>query len=131
MNNNVRRFLHRKTTEGDIIYDFNTRNVYRNESKPVQVTSQDLYSLPTFDSRAPLKVYFDPSYLCNLECIHCITNSSPRVDTKNELPYERVISLMNELADVGVLELGVGGGEPMCHSKITSFLKHAQQRRLN
>ena len=131
MNNNVRRFLHRKTTEDDIIYDFNTRNVYRNSSNPVQVTSQELYSLPTFDSRAPLKAYFDFSYLCNLECIHCITNSSPRVDTKNELPYERVISIMNELADVGVLELGVGGGEPMCHSKIISFLKHAQQRRLN
>jgi MoaA/NifB/PqqE/SkfB family radical SAM enzyme len=126
-----RHLVHRKTLEGDIYYDTDTRKVYRDGADIMPVLSQDLYSLSTFDSRSPLKVYFDFTYLCNLECRHCITNSSPQVNRQNELPSERIVSIMNELASLGVLEIGVGGGEPLCRSDIFSLLDHARAIGLN
>lgn len=131
MNKNRQRWVYRKTLEGDVYYDTDTRKVYRNGGEEVQAAKQDYFSLPTFDPRAPLKTYFDFTYLCNLECRHCITNSSPRVDRRNELPPERICSIMDELAAVGVLEIAVGGGEPLCHSHIFSFLDHARAIGLN
>ena len=128
---NGRRWVHRKTLDGDIYYDVDTREVYRDGISEVLDTGEDVYSLPTFDSRAPLKVYFDFTYLCNLECRHCITNSSPRADRQNELPSERIVVIMDELAAVGVLEIAIGGGEPLCHPDLFSFLNHARAIGLN
>jgi MoaA/NifB/PqqE/SkfB family radical SAM enzyme len=76
-------------------------------------------------------VYFDFFYFCNLGCRHCITNSSSKADRKNELKPERVMSVMYELATVGVLELGIGGGDPFCHSDIFLFLEDAVDLHLN
>jgi MoaA/NifB/PqqE/SkfB family radical SAM enzyme len=125
------RWVIRKALEDDIYYDTDTRKVYRNGAHPVLDTSKDVYKLPTFDSRAPLKVYFDFTYLCNLECRHCISNSSPQVDRKDELSSERIVSIMNELANIGVLEIAIGGGEPLCHPDILSFLEHSRAIRSN
>ncbi len=69
----------------------------------------------SFIGTAPLKVYFDNTYLCNLACKHCITNSSPHVETSNELDTDRVINIINELSSIGVLEIAIGGGEPFAN----------------
>ena len=74
-----------------------------------------VYTSPSFLGTAPLKVYFDFTNRCNLNCRHCITSSSPHVDTTGELSPERIISLVNEMAQLGVLELATGGGEPLFH----------------
>ncbi|HEY31554.1 MAG TPA: radical SAM protein [Dehalococcoidia bacterium] len=127
-----RRWLKRKVANnGEIVYDTVTRNIYRNGEESEIYADEDIFDLSTFDSRAPLKVYFDFTYLCNLECRHCITNSSPNVDRHNELSSERIASIMNELATIGVLEIGVGGGEPLCHQGIYPLLTHAKAVGLN
>lgn len=127
----TQRWLRRETSNGYIFYDTETRQAYRDGSDMVLITSSDIYSPPTFDSRAPLKVYFDFSYLCNLECRHCITNSSPRVDRQNELPADRIAAIMDELASVGVLEIAVGGGEPLVYPELYTLLDHAGAAGLN
>ena len=130
MNKTYNRWVRRSTPDGDAIYDRDSRKVYRNRLPPMISETQDLWSLPTFQTEAPLKVYFDFSYFCNLECRHCITNSSSRADRKKELKSERIMAVMDELAAIGVLELGIGGGEPLCHSDIFRLLTHAVNLQL-
>jgi MoaA/NifB/PqqE/SkfB family radical SAM enzyme len=125
------QWVRRTVSDGDIYYDRDTRTVYRNRPQVISGNEQPLWSLPTFISEAPLKVYFDFTYLCNLECRHCITNSSPRAEKINELRSDRIKTIMDELASIGVLELGIGGGEPLCHSDLFSFLTHARTLQLN
>lgn len=120
MNNT--RWVHRKTTDGDVYYDRDTRTVYRSLPEAMPGNVPNLWSPPTFQTEAPLKVYFDFSYLCNLECRHCITFSSPRINQKNELDPDRIMAIMKELASIGVLELGIGGGEPLCRPDLFFLL---------
>lgn len=117
--------------DGEVIYDTVSRNIYRDGVKPVIDKDTKIYSLPTFDSRAPLKVYFDFTYLCNLECRHCITNSSPRVNIDNELSSKHIKSIIDELAAIGIFEIGIGGGEPLCRADIYQILAHARTKGLN
>jgi MoaA/NifB/PqqE/SkfB family radical SAM enzyme len=82
-------------------------------------------------TKAPLKVYFDMTYRCNLECRHCITQSSPFVDITPELPTTRILGIVEELADLGVLEIAIGGGEPMVHPDWAFIFKHITDLNIN
>ena len=73
---------------------------------------ESVYTSANFLPAAPLKVYFDFTNRCNLSCRHCITSSSPTVDTSNELRTSRITELVREMADMGCLELATGGGMP-------------------
>jgi MoaA/NifB/PqqE/SkfB family radical SAM enzyme len=90
-----------------------------------------VYTSPRFLGTAPLKVYFDFTNRCNLSCRHCITSSSPHVDTTGELSPERIISLVNEMAQLGVLELATGGGEPLFHPHWTVLLESVTNAGMN
>ena len=96
MDRSARHWIRRKTSNGDIFYDADNRKVYRDGADIIPVTSQDFYSLPTFDSRAPLKVYFDFTYLCNLECRHCITNSFMNVWTSDNANTWRQLAFTHD-----------------------------------
>lgn len=79
-----------------------------------QIT-ESVFSSDSFQISAPLKVYFDFTYRCNLACNHCITESSPLADISTELPTPRILELTSELAGIGGLEVAVAGGEPFIH----------------
>lgn len=54
-------------------------------------------------------VYFELTYRCNEKCIHCYEeHSSVSVD---ELSYEELCDVLDELRDMGVLEVTFTGGE--------------------
>lgn len=95
-----------------IYYNRKTGKLYRNCPDEIRDGQEEIFCLSSFNSAAPLKVYFDFTYRCNLECRHCITSSSPRVNTDHELSTHRLLELISELSSIGVLELATGGGEP-------------------
>ena len=132
MGRNDLRWIKRNTiNDGEVIYDSVNRNLYLDGVKSELYKDQEFLSLPTFDARAPIKAYFDFTYYCNLECRHCITNSSPKLSRQNDLSSDRIISVMDELATIGVLEIGVGGGEPLCRSDILFLLSYAGSIGIN
>jgi radical SAM protein with 4Fe4S-binding SPASM domain len=49
---------------------------------------------------------------CNLNCLHCYTY---RWRGKPELPLERKLQLVREMAEAGVEHVGLTGGEPLIH----------------
>jgi MoaA/NifB/PqqE/SkfB family radical SAM enzyme len=63
----------------------------------------------------PLKVYFEMTYRCNLTCRHCATSSSPYSNISTELSTRRILALVDEMAEAGIQEITVGGGEPLIH----------------
>lgn len=93
--------------------------------------TEPVFSSDSFQVTAPLKAYLDFTYRCNLECRHCITESSPLVDISTELPTPRILELTSELADIGVLEIAVAGGEPFIHPDWKEILTHVRSVGMN
>ncbi|MBI2309380.1 radical SAM protein [Candidatus Collierbacteria bacterium] len=95
-----------------------------------QIT-EPVFSSDSFQITAPLKVYFDFTYRCNLECRHCITESSPLVDISTELSTPRILELTSELANIGVLEIAAAGGEPFMHPDWKDIFKQVKSVGMN
>ncbi len=79
----------------------------------------------------PDYVTLDITNKCNLNCVACWTFSSllgknkPKKEWfKQELGYEKIEELVNELADLGTKEIRItGGGEPFLHKNIFRIIK--------
>lgn len=64
-------------------------------------------------SCTPFVVELDPTSRCNLACPDCI---SGELLNKDEIPSDRLLSLVDEMIDAGVKAvILIGGGEPMMH----------------
>ncbi len=65
----------------------------------------------------PVSVHLDPTNRCNVRCVFCWMRSHERrglLDTTNELPDQRLLTLVDEAATLGVVDwLISGGGEPL------------------
>ena len=130
MENRSKRFVFRTFLDRDIFYDRENAKVIP-ASGHSEIDDKDVFNSPTFSSIAPLKVYLDPSYRCNLSCRHCMTSSSPYVDTSVEIPLDRVFELVREVAFSGAMELSIGGGEPLLYPSIFEVLSSARELGLN
>lgn len=80
--------------------------------------------VPTdFHFSAPLLVWLEITRRCNLRCEHCfVEGGEPR---NSEMPTERVLSLLDELAELGVFSVIISGGEPTIHRDFVKILHHA------
>lgn len=66
---------------------------------------------------------------CNARCLHCSSASSTR--SADELRTDEVIDLIDQLADAGVVDLAVSGGEPLLRGDLFEILLHARMRGLS
>lgn len=75
---------------------------------------------------APESVHLQLNNLCNLRCPSCYVS----LESKDEgsLPYERLMRLVDELADLGVFQLALGGGEPLMSPYFLPIIQYAQQQ---
>jgi len=122
-------YIRRRFDNEELFYKIGSRQIHY--VMPENATQINTFYLPTFTEGAPLRVYFDPTYRCNLRCRHCITSSSPDAVNTNELSFQRIQQLFNELASIGVLEIVFTGGEPFILPRIFDIIKCAQDAGLN
>lgn len=61
----------------------------------------------------PVYVFWEITAACNLRCRHCVVSAGKRL--AGELPTERCLELVRELAEVGVQSIAFSGGEPLAH----------------
>jgi radical SAM protein with 4Fe4S-binding SPASM domain len=80
---------------------------------------------------APLYVAWEITHHCNARCLHCYSDSGPEADPKKILPLDAALSLIDQLADAGVLVLAFSGGEPLMHPHWKNLVGHAVRRGLN
>jgi radical SAM protein with 4Fe4S-binding SPASM domain len=77
---------------------------------------------------APLEVYFDFTYRCNLACPNCYNRKRL---TNMTMPEEKVSSIMAELYEMGVMRVHLAGGEPTLErAGLINYLGSAREHGL-
>jgi radical SAM protein with 4Fe4S-binding SPASM domain len=67
---------------------------------------------------------------CQLECIHCYTNSGPHLSSERELPVARWIDLVDAFADNGGEKILFTGGEALVYRGCIEVMRRAHERGL-
>ena len=100
--------------------DLDSRRVTRviDRMPPVLPGTLHLFSAPTI-------IDFQITGRCLQECPHCYAASSP---TAGHVPYEQIIPILDQMRDLGVFQLALGGGEPLLHPDIIRILHACQSR---
>jgi radical SAM protein with 4Fe4S-binding SPASM domain len=69
---------------------------------------------------APTIVDFQITTYCDQGCPHCYAQSTSQ---GAHVSFENISHIMHQLAEMGVFQIALGGGEPLCHPDIKSILK--------
>jgi radical SAM protein with 4Fe4S-binding SPASM domain len=79
----------------------------------------------------PIKVMFELTYRCNLECRHCYVGR-PAVNVgPEELETDQVFHILDQLAEAGCLNIGFTGGEPFLRKDIFEIIEYARKKGFN
>ncbi|MEZ5145201.1 MAG: mycofactocin radical SAM maturase [Acidimicrobiales bacterium] len=60
---------------------------------------------------SPICLTWEWTYACNLQCVHCLSSSGRR--DPDELTTDEMFAVVDDLHDLQVFYVNVGGGEPM------------------
>lgn len=75
---------------------------------------------------APIQVYFQLTKYCNMACKHCWADAGqPRA---RELTILEVRNLLDQMSQLGVFKLRLGGGEPLGRSDVFEIIEYANSR---
>ena len=91
-------------------------------------TSLTTYLEPEAVPVAPESVHLQLNNVCNLRCPSCYVKLQ-REDS-GLLPTERWMTLVDEIADIGVFQLALGGGEPLMSPHFVDIVQHSRRRGL-
>jgi len=72
---------------------------------------------------APICLTWEWTYGCNLSCVHCLSSSGRR--DPNELNTEQMKAVIDQLAEMQVFYINVGGGEPTIRSDFFELVEYA------
>jgi len=72
---------------------------------------------------APICLTWELTYACNLQCIHCLSSSGQR--DERELSTAEAKRVLNELRDLQVFYINIGGGEPMVRRDFFELLEYS------
>jgi Fe-coproporphyrin III synthase len=78
--------------------------------------------------RRPIVVW-STTRTCNLNCVHCYTDSDNR-GYSGEMTTDEGIKLINELAHFGVPSLLFSGGEPLMRHDLLKLIEHAARKNI-
>ncbi|MEO8364442.1 MAG: mycofactocin radical SAM maturase [Ilumatobacteraceae bacterium] len=77
---------------------------------------------------APICLTWEITYTCNLQCIHCLSSSGRR--DPRELTTRQAKAVLDELRDLQVFYINIGGGEPMIRQDFFDILEHAEMNNI-
>lgn len=82
--------------------------------------------------RIPLSGSFDLTHRCNLKCVHCYVGPQSDVEKrlKEEMATNKVLALVDEIAEAGCLDLLISGGEPLMRRDFREVYLHAKRKGL-
>jgi mycofactocin radical SAM maturase len=72
---------------------------------------------------APICLTWELTYACNLQCIHCLSSSGQR--DPRELSTAEAKQVLDELRDLQVFYINIGGGEPMVRRDFFELVEYS------
>jgi mycofactocin radical SAM maturase len=72
---------------------------------------------------APICLTWELTYACNLACVHCLSSSGQR--DERELNTEQAKAVIDELRDLQVFYINIGGGEPMVRRDFFEIVEYS------
>ena len=81
----------------------------------------------TMNPRMPVNGTFDITSRCNLRCVHCYIQG---INFGDELTYQEICNILDQIADEGCLWLLITGGEPLVRPDFTDIYKYAKGKGL-
>jgi Predicted Fe-S oxidoreductases len=75
---------------------------------------------------APFLVVWDFTHLCNLRCKHCYQDAQAALD--DELTTDEARSLIDQLAEAGVVVIAFSGGEPLMRRDFFEIASYARNK---
>ena len=71
---------------------------------------------------APICLTWELTYACNLQCVHCLSSSGQR--DERELSTAEAKKILDDLRDLQVFYINMGGGEPMVRRDFFELLEY-------
>jgi radical SAM protein with 4Fe4S-binding SPASM domain len=104
-------------------------------STPEAMTNSEWMNATTrraMERRVPVAGLMELTSRCNLRCVHCYLGPQEQhwadASRRQELSLEKLLSIIDELADAGCLYLGITGGDPMVHEHFADVYRRACER---
>ncbi|MFZ9384874.1 MAG: mycofactocin radical SAM maturase [Ilumatobacteraceae bacterium] len=72
---------------------------------------------------APICLTWELTYACNLQCVHCLSSSGQR--DPRELSTSEAMHVLDELRDLQVFYINIGGGEPMVRRDFFDLVEYS------
>ncbi|MEQ1702163.1 MAG: mycofactocin radical SAM maturase [Ilumatobacteraceae bacterium] len=72
---------------------------------------------------APICLTWELTYACNLQCIHCLSSSGQR--DERELSTEEAKRVLDQLRELQVFYINIGGGEPMVRRDFFELVEYS------
>jgi len=72
---------------------------------------------------APICLTWELTYACNLDCVHCLSSSGRR--DPRELTTAEAKSVLDQLRDLQVFYINIGGGEPTIRRDFFEILEYS------
>ena len=89
------------------------------ECNGARIIRSDRYHLPTIS--APLKIFLEITNNCNLFCTFCSNNSGKGENVR--LTTGQIEMLIDSADEMGIFEVGIIGGEPLCHPDFFEIIR--------
>lgn len=78
---------------------------------------------------APVEVSIELTNLCNLYCDHCYSFSGP-FEFSDELTYQEITKLIDDIIEMKVFRLSLVGGEPFLRTDAVNIVGYAKGKEL-
>ncbi len=77
---------------------------------------------------APICLTWELTYACNLACVHCLSSSGRR--DPGELTPAEARGIVDDMVDMKVFYVNIGGGEPMLRPDFFDLVSYAVERKV-
>ena len=84
-------------------------------------------SVPTIKAKGPLWVNAEITYKCPLHCVFCYNPLDYASTFKSELSTEDWLKVFKQSRDLGSVQLGISGGEPLMRDDVEIMVAEASQ----
>lgn len=119
-------------SEGDILLaDHSAAAVLHEQVRREELEPHLLSTLEVVDGfhlATPPLMWLELTRRCDFSCPHCYIHGGRR--RQSEMPTERWLELLDEMAEMGVWAVAFTGGEPTLHPAFVELVRYARERDL-